>query len=240
MQPDAAVQPSSDSVCRRLAAFRRAVRQAAVDEPPTIVDLLSCEPTREPSSKPTRSVNSSPTRDSSNKSELSVDPLSVNSNEGHNQVSGKGFPTTGPRIEAGNVVIHKGLHISNVTASCSLCAIGCKELFTDRHQCPDVLSIVVMLMGYVVDWNCMSMDFKVLRLDVFFGITRLIRASFEITRLICVSFGIIRLICVSLGITRLIGVSFGITRLIRASFGITGLMCKGTTRGRPTRGKKDA
>ncbi|KAA0045255.1 mucin-19-like isoform X2 [Cucumis melo var. makuwa] len=163
----------------------------------------------------------------------------MDSIEGHNQVSGKDFPTTGPRIEAGNVVIHRRLHVSNVTASCSLCAIGCKELFTDRHRCPDVY-IVVMLMGYVVDWNCMSMDFKVLRLGVSFGITRLIRASFGITRLICASFGITILICTSLGITRLIGVSFGITRLICASFGITGLMCKGTARGRPTRGKKDA
>ncbi|TYK23906.1 uncharacterized protein E5676_scaffold592G00030 [Cucumis melo var. makuwa] len=90
--------------------------------------------------------------------------LGVDSIEGHNQVSGKRFPTTGPRIEAGNVVIHRGLHVSHVTASCSLCAIGCKELFSDRHRCPDVLYIVVMLMGYVVDWNCMSMDFKVLRL----------------------------------------------------------------------------
>ncbi|KAA0062026.1 hypothetical protein E6C27_scaffold89G003620 [Cucumis melo var. makuwa] len=156
--------------------------------------------------------------------------LGVDSIEGHNQVSGKGFPTTGPRIEAGNVVIHRGLHVSNVTASCSLCAIGCKELFTDRHRCPDVLYIVVMLMGYVVNWNCMSMDFKVLRLGVSFGITRLICASFEITRLICASFGITRLICAS----------FGITRRICASFGITRLIGKGTTRGRPTRGKKDA
>ncbi|TYK31055.1 gag/pol protein [Cucumis melo var. makuwa] len=61
-----------------------------------------------------------------------------------------------------------------------------------------------------------------------------------ITRLICASLGITRLICASLGITRLIGVSFGITRLIRASFGITRLMCKGTARGRSTRGRKDA
>ncbi|KAA0055516.1 pol protein [Cucumis melo var. makuwa] len=122
------------------------------------------------------------------------------------------------------------LNSGNVTASCSLYAIGCKELFMDRHRCSDVLYIVVMLMGYVVDWNCMSMDFKVLRLGVSFGITRLI----------CASFGITRLICASLGITRLIGVSFGITRLIRASFGIMGLMCKGTARGRPMRSKKDA
>ncbi|TYK20590.1 hypothetical protein E5676_scaffold132G00030 [Cucumis melo var. makuwa] len=123
-----------------------------------------------------------------------VDPLSVDSIEEHNQVSGKRFPTTGPRIEAGSVVIHRGLHISNVTASCSLCAIGCKELLTERHRCSDVLYIVVMLMGYIVNWNCMSMDFKVLRLGVSFGITRLIRASFGITRLICASFGITRLI----------------------------------------------
>ncbi|KAA0040342.1 hypothetical protein E6C27_scaffold460G00470 [Cucumis melo var. makuwa] len=137
-----------------------------------------------------------------------MDLLSVDSIEGRNQVLG------------------------NVTASCSLCTIGCKELFTDRHRCPDVRYIVVMLMGYVVDWNCMSMDFKVLRLGVSFGITRLIRASFGITRLIRASFGITRLIRASLGITRLIGVSFGITRLICASFGITRLMCVfyGTTR----------
>ncbi|KAA0054630.1 hypothetical protein E5676_scaffold3734G00770 [Cucumis melo var. makuwa] len=68
----------------------------------------------------------------------------------------------------------------------------------------------------------------------------LIRASFGITRLIGVSFRNTRLIRASFGITRLIGVSFGVTRLIRASFGITRLMCKGTVRGRPTRGKKDA
>ncbi|KAA0067369.1 gag-protease polyprotein [Cucumis melo var. makuwa] len=107
---------------------------------------------------------------------------------------------------------------------------------------PDVRYIVVMLMGYVVDWNCMSMDLKVLRLD---GLVWT-----EGTRLICASFGSARLICASLEITRLIGVSFGITRLIRASFGITRLICafyrttrlicKGTARGRPTRGRKDA
>ncbi|KAA0054668.1 hypothetical protein E5676_scaffold3734G00250 [Cucumis melo var. makuwa] len=145
--------------------------------------------------------------------------LSVDSIKGHNQVSG------------------------SVTASCSFCAIVCNEIFTERHRCPDVLCIIVMLMGYVVNWNCMSMDFKVLRL---------ICASSGITRLICTSSGITRLICTSFGITRLIGVSFGITRLIRASFGIMKLMCafygttrlfmqgKGTARGRPTRGKKDA
>ncbi|KAA0042117.1 hypothetical protein E5676_scaffold306G003850 [Cucumis melo var. makuwa] len=42
--------------------------------------------------------------------------------------------------------------------------IVCNELLTDRHRCPDVLCTVVMLVGYVVNWNCMSMDFKVLML----------------------------------------------------------------------------
>ncbi|KAA0063395.1 gag protease polyprotein [Cucumis melo var. makuwa] len=90
----------------------------------------------------------------------------MDSIEGHNQVSG------------------------NVTASCSLCAIGCKELFTDRHRCPDVLYICT------------------LRIGVSFGITRLIRASFGITRLICGS----------LGITRLIRASFRITGLMCAFY----------------------
>ncbi|KAA0054780.1 pol protein [Cucumis melo var. makuwa] len=110
-----------------------------------------------------------------------VDPLSVDSIEGHNQVSGKGFPTTGPRIEAGNVVIHTGLHVSNMTASCSLCAIGCKEFFTDRHRC--------RLFALI----CAS-----------FGSTRLIGVSFGITRLIRASFGIMRLICAFYGTTRLL------------------------------------
>ncbi|KAA0046147.1 ty3-gypsy retrotransposon protein [Cucumis melo var. makuwa] len=105
--------------------------------------------------------------------------------------------------------------LETATASCSLCAIICKELFTDRHRCPNVLCIVVVLVGYVVNWNCMSVDFKVLMLD---GLV-------WTEGLICASFGITRLIGASFGITRLIGASFGITRLIRASFGITRLMC---------------
>ncbi|TYK28313.1 TSA1-like protein [Cucumis melo var. makuwa] len=141
--------------------------------------------------------------------------------------------TTGLWIEAGNVVIHRGLYVSSVTASCSLCAIVCNELFTDRHRYPHVLCIVVVLVGYVVNWNCILICAS-------FGTTRLICASFGITRLICASFGISRLICASFGITRLIGVSFGITRLIGVSFGITRLIGKGTARGRPTRDKKDA
>ncbi|KAA0026231.1 ty3-gypsy retrotransposon protein [Cucumis melo var. makuwa] len=123
--------------------------------------------------------------------------LGVDSIEGHNRVSSKGFPTTGPRIEAGNVVIHRGLHT----------------------PMPDVRYSVVMLMGYVVDWNCMSMDLKVLR-------TRLICASFGSTRLICAPFGSTRLISASLGITRLIGVSFVITRLMCAFYGTARLLCR--------------
>ena len=46
----------------------------------------------------------------------------------------------------------------------SLCAIICNELFTDRHRCLDVLCIVVMLVGYVVNWNSMSMDYEILML----------------------------------------------------------------------------
>ncbi|TYK12219.1 ty3-gypsy retrotransposon protein [Cucumis melo var. makuwa] len=64
---------------------------------------------------------------------IAVDSLGVDSIEGHSQVSGKGFLTTGPRIEAGNVVTHRGLY-------------------------------VIMLAGYVVNWNCMTMDYKVLML----------------------------------------------------------------------------
>ncbi|TYK26794.1 hypothetical protein E5676_scaffold124G00960 [Cucumis melo var. makuwa] len=69
------------------------------------------------------------------------------------------------------------------------------------------------------------------------------RLQYERCRSVIVVDGLVwteGLICASFGITRLIGVSFGVTRLIRASFGITRLICKGTTRGRPTRGKKDA
>ncbi|KAA0032030.1 ty3-gypsy retrotransposon protein [Cucumis melo var. makuwa] len=129
-----------------------------------------------------------------------VDSLSVDSIEGQNQVSGKGFATTGPRIEAGNVVIHRRLYTPMPGRS---------------------------VYSSYVNGLCCELEL-------------LIRASFGITRLICVSFGITRLIGVSFGVTRLIRVSFGITRLIRASFEIMRLMCKGTARGRPTRGKKDA
>ncbi|TYK22634.1 hypothetical protein E5676_scaffold195G00650 [Cucumis melo var. makuwa] len=115
----------------------------------------------------------------------------------------------------------------------------------EGHKYPNVMSIVVMLMGCAVNWNNGLVWTE--------GITRLICASFGITRLICASFGITRLICASFRITRLICASFGITRLICASDDITRLIdvCvlqnhwtvyvgKGMARGRPARGKKDA
>ncbi|KAA0058483.1 envelope-like protein [Cucumis melo var. makuwa] len=153
---------------------------------------------------------------------LKVDPLSVDSIVGHNQVSGKGFPTTGPRIEAGNVVIHRGLHVTRpLVVACVPSGVrSCLRIDTDVG-CSIYCSYVN---GLRCGLEC----------------TKLIGASFGSTRLIRASFGSTRLICASLGITRLIGVSFGITRLIRASFGITRLICKGTARGRPTRGRKDA
>ncbi|TYK18062.1 pol protein [Cucumis melo var. makuwa] len=155
-----------------------------------------------------------------------VDPLSVGSIGGHNQVSGKGFPTTGPRIEAGNVAT-RPLVVACVPSGVR----SCSRIDTDVG-CSVYCSYVNGL-RYGLELS-----------------TRLICASFGSTRLICASFGSTRRICASLGITRLIGVSFGITRLIRASFGITRLicafygttrlLCKGTARGRPTRGRKDA
>ncbi|KAA0036554.1 hypothetical protein E6C27_scaffold191G00580 [Cucumis melo var. makuwa] len=152
-----------------------------------------------------------------------VDPLSVDSIEGHKRVSGKGFPTTGPRIEAENVVIHRGLHVSD---------------YWDF-----MLMDLEVTVQYVV----------IISLDVDHGIwtgkdngsvwtegTRLMCASFGSTRLICASFGSTRLMCASFGSTRLICASFGSTRLICASFGSTRLICKGTARGRSARGRKDA
>ncbi|TYK20977.1 hypothetical protein E5676_scaffold2217G00060 [Cucumis melo var. makuwa] len=150
-----------------------------------------------------------------------VDPLSVDSIEGHNRISGKGFPTTGPRSEAGNVVVHRGLHVTR----------------------PLVIACVLS------DWNSMSMDPEVtvkyveslvwtlimefgrggtctLRISASFGSTRLICASFGSTRMICASFESTILICASLEITRLIGVSFGIMRLICAFYGTTRLLCR--------------
>ncbi|KAA0040470.1 pol protein [Cucumis melo var. makuwa] len=79
---------------------------------------------------------------------------------------------------------------------------------------------VVMLTGYVVDWNCMSMDLEVT------VSTRLICASFGSTRLMCASFGSTRLMCASFGSTRLICAFYETTRLICAFYGTTRLLCR--------------
>ncbi|KAA0025947.1 hypothetical protein E6C27_scaffold34G002530 [Cucumis melo var. makuwa] len=147
-----------------------------------------------------------------------VDPLSVDSIEGHNQVSDKSFPTTGPRSEAGNVVVHRGLHVTRpLVVACVLSGIRSYLLVDPDAGCSCALLI------------CAS-----------FGSTRLICASFRSTRLMCASFRSTRLICASFGSTRLICASFGSTRLICAFYGTTRLLCKGIARGRPTRGRKDA
>ncbi|TYK03423.1 hypothetical protein E5676_scaffold121G00210 [Cucumis melo var. makuwa] len=132
------------------------------------------------------------------------------------------FPTTGPRSEAGNVVVHRGLHTPMLDARYS----------------------VVMLMGYVVDWNCMSMDLEVtvrgyhngVRIGNAYGnggcsclnLYYLTGEAYgEICALlICASFGSTRLICASFGSTRLICASFGSTRLICAFYGTTRLLCR--------------
>ncbi|KAA0067945.1 DNA-directed RNA polymerase I subunit RPA1-like [Cucumis melo var. makuwa] len=150
-----------------------------------------------------------------------VDPLSVDSIEGHNRVSGKGFPTTGPRIEAGNVVIHRGLHVNNATASCSLCAIGRKELLADRPRC----WMYVVVIGLDIDHGVGRGMTCALLICASFGSTRLMCASFGSTRLRCASFGSTRLTCASFGSTRLTCASFGSTRLTCASFGSTRPIC---------------
>ncbi|TYK15931.1 hypothetical protein E5676_scaffold94G00400 [Cucumis melo var. makuwa] len=107
-----------------------------------------------------------------------VDLLSVDSIEGHNQVSGKGFPTTGPRIEAGNVVIHRGLHV----------VVFCLDIDHGVWSWKDGVSFGSTRL------ICASLGITRL-IGVSFGITRLIRASFGITRLICAFYGTTRLLC---------------------------------------------
>ncbi|KAA0033472.1 NBS-LRR type resistance protein [Cucumis melo var. makuwa] len=145
--------------------------------------------------------------------------LGVDSIEGHNRESGKGFPTTGPRIEAGNVVVHRGLHVTRpLVVACVLSGIGivCRWTlkFTVRY---------VVVIGLDIDHGVWSGKDDGL---VWTEGTRLICASFGSTRLIYASFESTRLICAFLGITRLIGVSFGITRLICAFYGTTRLLCR--------------
>ncbi|KAA0050001.1 hypothetical protein E6C27_scaffold13G001810 [Cucumis melo var. makuwa] len=106
---------------------------------------------------------------------LAVDPLSVDSIEGHNRVSGKGFPTTGPRIQAENVEIHRGLHCAlRISASFGSTRLIGASFGSTRLMCAS------------------------------FGSTRLMCASFGSTRLICASFGSTRLICAFYGTTRLL------------------------------------
>ncbi|KAA0051967.1 pol protein [Cucumis melo var. makuwa] len=62
--------------------------------------------------------------------------LGVDSIKGHNQVSGKGFLTTGPRIEAENVVIHRGLYVTCplVVACMPSCVMSCLRIDTDARM----------------------------------------------------------------------------------------------------------
>ncbi|KAA0057668.1 pol protein [Cucumis melo var. makuwa] len=143
---------------------------------------------------------------------LAVDLLSVDSIEGHNRVSGKGFPTTGPRIQAENVEIHRGLHVSDFTVQYVVKHwSGCGSWSLDGEG------------------HCLNLYYLT---DKAYGGTCALRIS--------ASFGSTRLICASFGSTRLICASFGSTRLICAFYGTTRLLCRGTARGRPTRGRKDA
>ncbi|KAA0050680.1 hypothetical protein E6C27_scaffold673G001650 [Cucumis melo var. makuwa] len=90
-----------------------------------------------------------------------------------------------------------------------------------RVRKPLVLPVVALefeLRRGIVRW--FSIDYRV-TVSFIYGVAYLTRmVSFGIPRLICASFGIIRMIC--------------------ASFEVTRLICKGMTRGRLTRGKKDA
>ncbi|KAA0037249.1 gag protease polyprotein [Cucumis melo var. makuwa] len=96
-----------------------------------------------------------------------------------------------------------------------------------RHGCLDVLCIVVILVGYVVSWNSMSMDYKVLRYNV--GITHSVdylgdTLEFELSCGVMVSF--------------IYGVVY-LTDMCVLRDHLTD-MCKGTARSRLTRAKKDA
>ncbi|KAA0038854.1 hypothetical protein E6C27_scaffold1170G00030 [Cucumis melo var. makuwa] len=124
--------------------------------------------------------------------------LGVDSIEGHNRVSGKGFPTTEPRNEAENVVIHRGLHVSD---------------YWDF-----MLMDLKVTVQYVV----------IIGLDVDHGVWtgKDSESGFGCTRLICASFGSTRLMCASFGSTRLICASFESTRLICAFYGTTRLLCR--------------
>ncbi|TYK04048.1 pol protein [Cucumis melo var. makuwa] len=130
-QPDAAVCPSSDCVCRCLAALRR------VEAEPVVELLLAAKHhCRQTPEDPSFVV-------------AQVDPLSVDSIEGHNQVSGKGFPTTGPRVQAENVTSMPGcsVYTSYVNGLCYEL-----ELYVDGLKSLKVRYVVVYYLdiGYGV------------------------------------------------------------------------------------------
>ncbi|KAA0051238.1 gag-protease polyprotein [Cucumis melo var. makuwa] len=170
--------------------------------------------------------------------------LGVEVNKDLNYISGKGFLTTGPQTETGNVPMYlcpiMSCYVDDIDAPMfyvpwtlvmELCRGGTKS---SKTSCVDVLGFelrrstvrVTVSFIYGVAYLTGTVSFGIPRvIYVSFGITRLIYASFEITRLICVSFGITRLICASFEITRLICASFRITRLICVSFGIKRMIC---------------
>ncbi|KAA0053358.1 hypothetical protein E6C27_scaffold428G00120 [Cucumis melo var. makuwa] len=127
-QSNATVRHSSDRVCPRPAALCRV-------EAEPVVELLQaakhhCHRTPEDPS-------------------LVVDPLSVDSIEGHNQVSGKGFPTTGPWVEAGNVTPMPGCSVYSSYVNGLCCEL---ELYVDGLKSLKVMYVVVYCLdiGYAV------------------------------------------------------------------------------------------
>ncbi|KAA0060413.1 pol protein [Cucumis melo var. makuwa] len=139
-----------------------------------------------------------------------VDPLSVDSIKGHNQVSGKGFSYYWTSERGWKRSSPPGITLTRpLVVTCALSGIRSYLLIDPDAGCPCAFLI------------CAS-----------FGSTRLICASFGSTKLMCASFGSTRLMCASFGSTRLMCASFGSTRLMCASFGSTRLICAfyGTTR----------
>ncbi|TYK07538.1 hypothetical protein E5676_scaffold544G00030 [Cucumis melo var. makuwa] len=112
--------------------------------------------------------------------------LGVDSIEGHNRVSGKGFLLLdlGSRLERSSP---QGI-TRNATASCSLCAIGLECMSMDL----EVTVRYVVVIGLDIDhgvWTGKDSE------SDFDWSTRLICASFGSTRLICAFYGTTRLLC---------------------------------------------
>ncbi|KAA0032356.1 ty3-gypsy retrotransposon protein [Cucumis melo var. makuwa] len=125
--------------------------------------------------------------------------LGVNSIEGHNRVSGKDFSYYWTSDRGWKRSNPQGI-TRNATASCSLCAIGCKELLADRPRCWMYVVVIGLDIDHGVGWGRTC----ALLICASFGSTRLICASFGSTRLMCASFGSTRLICAFYGTTRLL------------------------------------